>query len=208
MISGVPVNMTEVYPDAGPFRCEQLAQVTRPRDARKHTRTPPRRLARRAGPAAPLRAPSESRLRDTHPRLACPSPSRCSPSPSHLPSRPRAQMRMQMPFGDLRATLSNRAEAEAAAVHVPGRALPELVYAMFVPLAKRIESVNEAYEVRAPCRSARAAAAAQAQAPPRRRAPPRTRLRGSRSPPASSAPAAATPPRLAPRGASRRCASA
>jgi hypothetical protein len=57
-------------------------------------------------------------------------------------------MRMQMPFGDLRATLSNRIEAELAATHVEGQALPELVYAMFVPLAKRIESVNEAYELR------------------------------------------------------------
>lgn len=59
-----------------------------------------------------------------------------------------AQMRMQMPFGDLRATLSNRLDAEAAAVHVEGRKLPELVYAMFVPLAQPIRSVNEAYEVR------------------------------------------------------------
>ncbi|KAG8466081.1 hypothetical protein KFE25_005651 [Diacronema lutheri] len=82
-IAGVPVNMSEVYPDEGAHRCERLYQ-----------------------------------------------------------------MRMQMPFGDLRATISNRAEAEAAAVHVEGRVLPELVYAMFVPLSKRIESVNEAYEVR------------------------------------------------------------
>ncbi|KAJ1620359.1 hypothetical protein T492DRAFT_1078519 [Pavlovales sp. CCMP2436] len=40
-----------------------------------------------------------------------------------------AQMRMQMPFGDLRATLSNKEEAQAAAVKVEGQ-------------------VNEAYEVR------------------------------------------------------------
>lgn len=82
-IAGVPVNMSEVFPDEGQHRCERLAQ-----------------------------------------------------------------MRMAMPFGDLRATLSNRAEAEAAAVRVEGRALPELVYAMFVPLAVRIQAVNEAYEVR------------------------------------------------------------
>lgn len=81
-ISGVPVNMTEVYPDAGEHRCSQLAQ-----------------------------------------------------------------MRMAMPFGDLRATISNRVEAEAAAVHVEGQQLPELVYAMFVPLRERIRSVNECYEV-------------------------------------------------------------
>ena len=59
-----------------------------------------------------------------------------------------AQMRMAMPFGDLRATLSNRLDAEAAAVRVEGRPLPELVYAMFVPLSERITSVNEAYELR------------------------------------------------------------
>lgn len=57
-----------------------------------------------------------------------------------------AQMRMKMPFGELRATLSNRFEAEAATVHVEGKPLPELVYAMFVPLKKRIRSINECLE--------------------------------------------------------------
>jgi hypothetical protein len=54
------------------------------------------------------------------------------------------QMGLDMPFGFLLASLSSKEAALAAAEHDPNRVLPELVYTMFVPLAKPIKRVNEA----------------------------------------------------------------
>eukprot|EP00908_Phaeocystis_cordata_P011266 Transcript_22122.p1 GENE.Transcript_22122~~Transcript_22122.p1 ORF type:complete len:646 (+),score=329.67 Transcript_22122:59-1939(+) len=54
------------------------------------------------------------------------------------------QMGLDMPFGFLLASLSTKEAALAAAEHDPTRVLPELVYTMFVPLAKPIARVNDA----------------------------------------------------------------
>jgi len=54
------------------------------------------------------------------------------------------QMGLDMPFGFLLASLSEKEAALKAAEHDPDRVLPELVYTMFVPLAKPIRNVNEA----------------------------------------------------------------
>jgi len=54
------------------------------------------------------------------------------------------QMGLDMPFGFLLASLSTKAAALKAAEHDPARVLPELVYTMFVPLAKPIARANDA----------------------------------------------------------------
>ena len=58
------------------------------------------------------------------------------------------QLGLDMPFGYLLATLSEKESAMLAAEDDPNRKLPELVYTMFVPLSKRIQRVNEARLVR------------------------------------------------------------
>jgi len=54
------------------------------------------------------------------------------------------QMGLDMPFGFLLASLSTKEAALKAALPDPTRVLPELVYTMFVPLAKPIERANDA----------------------------------------------------------------
>lgn len=54
------------------------------------------------------------------------------------------QMGLDMPFGFLLASLSSNEAALQAAVPDPTRKLPELVYTMFVPLAKPIARANDA----------------------------------------------------------------
>ena len=58
------------------------------------------------------------------------------------------QLGLDMPFGYLLATLSEKEKSMLAAEDDPTRKLPELVYTMFVPLSKRIQRVNEASLVR------------------------------------------------------------
>mmetsp|Transcript_12176 Transcript_12176/g.24761 ORF Transcript_12176/g.24761 Transcript_12176/m.24761 type:complete len:614 (+) Transcript_12176:42-1883(+) len=58
------------------------------------------------------------------------------------------QMGLDMPFGFLLASLSTKPEALAAAEHDPTRVLPELVYTMFVPLAKPIPRANDARSIK------------------------------------------------------------
>jgi hypothetical protein len=54
------------------------------------------------------------------------------------------QMGLDMPFGFLLASLSTKEAALKAAEPDPTRVLPELVYTMFVPLAKPIPRANDA----------------------------------------------------------------
>jgi hypothetical protein len=58
------------------------------------------------------------------------------------------QMGLDMPFGFLLASLSTKQAALAAAEHDPTRVLPELVYTMFVPLAKPIARANDARRIK------------------------------------------------------------
>jgi len=57
------------------------------------------------------------------------------------------QMSLDMPFGYLLASIDTEANALEAAEENPDRALPELVYTMFVPLSAPIPSVYEASKV-------------------------------------------------------------
>ena len=58
------------------------------------------------------------------------------------------QMGLDMPFGFLLASLSDKEAALEAAKPGANRVLPELVYTMFVPLLAPIDNANEASALR------------------------------------------------------------